>query len=154
MSKEDGKNRASSATGEPLPANYYYGTFQGVANHPPPPPQSHQVFGFPQPVPPPGAAGAPPQYYPHGYQTVHGYAVAEGRPMREHRLPCCGVGIGWFLFISGFFLGTIPWYVGAFLLLCVRIDYREKAGLIACTLGAMLALIAVTFGVTKATHSW
>ncbi|KAG5622135.1 hypothetical protein H5410_007353 [Solanum commersonii] len=135
MSKEDGKNRASSATGEPLPANYYYGTFQGVANHPPPPPQSHQVFGFPQPVPPPGAAGAPPQYYPHGYQTVHGYAVAEGRPMREHRLPCCGVGIGWFLFISGFFLGTIPWYVGAFLLLCVRIDYREKAGLIACTLG-------------------
>uniref|UniRef100_M1AEZ9 60S ribosomal protein L18a, plant n=1 Tax=Solanum tuberosum TaxID=4113 RepID=M1AEZ9_SOLTU len=71
MSKEDGKNRASSATGEPLPANYYYGTFQGVANHPPPPPQSHQVFGFPQPVPPPGAAGAPPQYYPHGYQTVH-----------------------------------------------------------------------------------
>ncbi|KAK4347355.1 hypothetical protein RND71_033694 [Anisodus tanguticus] len=155
MTEEGGKNRASPATGEPLPANYYYGTFQGVANHPPPPPsQSQPVVGFPQPIPPPGASGAPPHYYPHGYQTTHGYAVAEGRPVREHRLPCCGMGIGWFLFICGFFLGTIPWYVGAFLLLCVRIDYREKPGLIACTLGAMLALIAVTFGVTKATHSW
>lgn len=29
-----------------------------------------------------------------------GYAVAEGRPMREHRLPCCGVGIGWVLYVS------------------------------------------------------
>ncbi|XP_059289079.1 large ribosomal subunit protein eL20z-like [Lycium ferocissimum] len=153
MVEEDGKNRASPATGEPLPGNYYYGTFQGVANHPPPQSQP-PVFGFPQPTPPPGASGAPPHYYPHAYQTAHGYAVAEGRPVREHRLPCCGMGIGWLLFISGFFLGTIPWYVGAFLLLCVRIDYREKPGLIACTLGAMLALIAVTFGVTKATHSW
>ncbi|KAM3361830.1 60S ribosomal protein L18a-like protein [Capsicum galapagoense] len=159
MSEEDGKNRASSAGGERLPENYYYGTFQGVANYPPPsassaPPQSQPAFGFPQPVPPPGSSGAPPHYYPHAYQTPHGYAVAEGRPVREHRLPCCGIGIGWFLFISGFFLGTIPWYIGAFLLLCIRIDYREKAGLIACTLGAMLALIALTFGVTKATHSW
>ncbi|KAF3667079.1 60S ribosomal protein L18a [Capsicum annuum] len=102
MSEEDGKNRASSAGGERLPENYYYGTFQGVANYPPPsassaPPQSQPVFGFPQPVPPPGSSGAPPHYYPHAYQTPHGYAVAEGRPVREHRLPCCGIGIGWFL---------------------------------------------------------
>ncbi|CAK9133951.1 unnamed protein product [Ilex paraguariensis] len=57
-------------------------------------------------------------------------------------------------FIIGFFLGAIPWYIGAFLLLCVRVDYREKPGLIACTLAAILALVAVTLGVTKATHSW
>ncbi|KAK4361325.1 hypothetical protein RND71_020277 [Anisodus tanguticus] len=142
MSEEGGKNRASPATGEPLPANYYYGTFQGVANHPPP--LSQPVFGIPQPIPPPGASGAPSHYYPHGYQTAHGYAVAEGRPVREHRLPCCDVGIGWFLFISGFFLGTIPWYVGAFLLLCVRIDYREKPGLIACTLGVVFAPLSLS----------
>lgn len=77
MSEEDGKNRASSAGGERLPENYYYGTFQGVANYPPPsassaPPQSQPVFGFPQPVPPPGSSGAPPHYYPHAYQTPHG----------------------------------------------------------------------------------
>ncbi|THG14599.1 hypothetical protein TEA_014216 [Camellia sinensis var. sinensis] len=82
------------------------------------------------------------------------YAVADGRPMGEHRLPCCGIGIGWFLFIIGFFLGAIPWYIGAFILLCVRADYREKPGLIACTLAAFLAMIAVSLGVTKATHSW
>ncbi|KAI3456028.1 hypothetical protein Pfo_012691 [Paulownia fortunei] len=148
-----------------LPPNYYYGTFQGVANYQPqpqPPPPSHSVIGFPQPVPPPGFAGSPPHYYPQGYQTVpvflisfcHGYAVAEGRPLREDRLPCCGVGIGWFLFIIGFFLGAIPWYIGAFLLLCVRLDYREKPGLIACTLAALLAALAVTLGVTRAAHSW
>lgn len=57
-----------------------YGTFQGVANYPPPlpprPPQQPGV-GFPRPVPPPGATdfGPPPpnpQYYAHGYQTVPG----------------------------------------------------------------------------------
>ncbi|CAL5346301.1 unnamed protein product [Camellia sinensis] len=41
-----------------------------------------------------------------------------------------------------------------FILLCVRADYREKPGLIACTLAAFLAMIAVSLGVTKATHSW
>ncbi|XP_073056129.1 large ribosomal subunit protein eL20z-like [Primulina eburnea] len=138
----------------PPPPNYYYGTFQGVANYQPPPPSSQPVIGFPQPTHPPGFSGGPPQYYHHGYQIVPGYAVVTGRPFREERLPCCGIGIGWFLFISGFFLGTIPWYIGALLLLCVRLDYREKAGLVACTLAAILASIAVTLGVTRATHSW
>ncbi|GMP53396.1 hypothetical protein CsSME_00018855 [Camellia sinensis var. sinensis] len=87
-----------------------YGTFQGVANYPPPQP----VIGFPQPIPPPGAADAPPPgYYAHGYQAVPGYAVAEGRPVRERRLPCCSFGFAWFLFITGFFLAAIPCYVGA-----------------------------------------
>ncbi|GFP81134.1 60S ribosomal protein l18a-like protein [Phtheirospermum japonicum] len=163
MSEEGGgKTRgvtAAAADGNssrpPLPPNYY-GTFQGVANYQPqPPPQSHSVMGFPQPAPPPGYSGSTPHYYPQGYQTVPGYAVYEGgRPFREERLPCCGVGIGWFLFITGFILGAIPWYIGAFLLLCVRLDYREKPGLIACVIAALLAALAVTLGVTKATHAW
>lgn len=41
-------------------------------------------------------------------------------------------------FIIGFFLGAIPWYIGAFLLLCARLDYREKPGFIACTLAVSL----------------
>ncbi|XP_051125141.1 60S ribosomal protein L18a-like protein [Andrographis paniculata] len=139
----------------PPPFNYYYGTFQGVANYQPqPPPQSHPVMGFPQPVPPPGLYAPPPHYYPHGYQTAPGYAVINVRPIREARLPCCGLGIGWCLFIVGFFMSAIPWYIGAFLLACVRLDYREKPGLIACAIAALLATVAVTFGVTRATHSW
>ncbi|CAI9783445.1 unnamed protein product [Fraxinus pennsylvanica] len=155
-----GKSRGvATAVSEQPPPSYYYGTFQGVANYQPqptvsPPPPSHHVIGFPQPMPPAGLSGAPPHYYPHGYQIVPGYAVAEGQPFREHRLPCCGIGIGWFLFIIGFVLGAIPWYIGAFILLCVRVDYREKPGLVVCTLAATLAILAVILGVTKATLEW
>ncbi|XP_007022107.2 PREDICTED: 60S ribosomal protein L18a-like protein [Theobroma cacao] len=163
MSGEE-KNRAVVVDHQ----HHQYGTFQGVANYPPPPPppqhqhqhQHHQpAIGFPQPVPPPGLhepSAPPPQYYPQpqGYQTVPGYAVAEGRPVRERRLPCCGIGIGWFLFIIGFFLGAIPWYIGLFILVCARIDYREKPGYIACTIAAILATIAIVLGVTKGAHDW
>ncbi|EXB52092.1 60S ribosomal protein L18a-1 [Morus notabilis] len=135
-----------------------YGTFQGVANYPPPRPPHHQpAIGFPQPVPPPGVAEPSahhPDYYARGYQTVPGYAVAEGRPVRERRLPCCGIGIGWFLFIIGFFLAGVPWYAGALILLCSRIDYREKPGYIACTVAAILATIAIVLGVTKGADDW
>ncbi|CAL5393746.1 unnamed protein product [Camellia sinensis] len=83
------------------------------------------------------ADAPPPGYYAHGYQAVPGYAVAKGRPVRERRLPCCGFGFAWFLFIIGFFLAAIPWYVGAIILLCVRsVDHREKPGYIACTVAA------------------
>lgn len=73
-----------------------YGTFQGVANYPQPQP----AIGFPHPVPPPGHSAQPTSeahYYAHGYQAVPGYAVVEGRPIRERRLPCCGIGCAWFL---------------------------------------------------------
>ncbi|KAL6506888.1 hypothetical protein OROHE_022325 [Orobanche hederae] len=125
----------------PPPPPIPYGTFQGVANHPP-----QTAIGLPQPVAPPGISGAPPppQYYAHGYQ-----AVPEGRPVRERRLPCCGIGLGWFLFIIGFFLAAIPWYVAALLLLCSRIDPREKPGYVASTIAAVLASIAVIFGLTR-----
>ena len=31
------------------------------------------------------------------FKVVQGYAVVEGTPVREPRLPCCGIGTGWFL---------------------------------------------------------
>ncbi|KAH1210749.1 60S ribosomal protein L18a-like protein [Glycine max] len=139
---------------QPFPAAQY-GTFQGVANYPPPP-QPHPAIGFPHPVPPPGAADSsapPPPYYP-GYQAVPGYAVAEGRPVRERHLGCCGLGCGWCLFILGFFLAGIPWYVGAIIMLCSRVDYREKPGYIACVVAAVLGTIAIILGVTKGVDDW
>ncbi|KAJ7981941.1 60S ribosomal protein L18a-like protein [Quillaja saponaria] len=151
MSKED-KTRGVPAEHhhlhhhhqEPQPYPTQYGTFQGVANYPPPPPppQSQPVVGFPQPAPPPGATA----HYVHGYQAVPVYVVAEGRPVRERRLPCCGCGIGWVLFIIGFFLAAVPWYVGVVIMLVSRIDHREKPGYIACTIAAILATVAIIFG--------
>ncbi|KAL9452217.1 hypothetical protein AB3S75_008079 [Citrus x aurantiifolia] len=135
----------------------YYGTFQGVVNYYPPFPQAppQQVVGLPQPIPPPGPGiSNHPLLYGHGYQTIPGYAVVEGRPLGEHRLPCCGIGMGWFLFIIGFFLGGIPWYVGAFIALCAQVDYREKPGYIACAIASVLTMIALTLGVTKGAHTW
>ncbi|CAN1179154.1 60S ribosomal protein L18a-like protein [Linum perenne] len=155
MSEGDTKNRGVVVDHQhhPPPQPPQYGTFQGVANYPPPP-QQH-VIGFPQPVAPPGAhSSASPPYYGHGYQTVPGYAVAEGRPVRERRLPCCGLGLGWVLFIVGFFFGTIPWYLGLFLLMCARIDPREKPGYIACTIAALIATVAIVFGATKGADVW
>ncbi|CAN6546133.1 unnamed protein product [Malus baccata var. baccata] len=162
---DNSKTRTLSGDQQGQSQQQYYGTFQGVANYYPPPPQPppEPVVGFPQPVPPPGYSGRPPlpphhhhhhhHHHQHGYQTVTGYAVVEGRPVSERRLPCCGIGIGWLLFITGFFLGGIPWYVGTFILLCVQVDYREKPGYVACTIASILALIAVILSVTKGSEN-
>uniref|UniRef100_J3M9S1 Large ribosomal subunit protein eL20 domain-containing protein n=1 Tax=Oryza brachyantha TaxID=4533 RepID=J3M9S1_ORYBR len=134
------------------PRQYQYGTFQPPPHHAASGDFGRPPVGFPQPAPPPGFGGggggdghhhhhqqqpyAPAEpYYAQGYQTVPGYGpIAEGRPVRMRRLPCCGLGLGWLLFIAGFFLAAIPWYVGAFILICVRVhDYREKPGFVACT---------------------
>uniref|UniRef100_A0A7N0RB83 60S ribosomal protein L18a-like protein n=1 Tax=Kalanchoe fedtschenkoi TaxID=63787 RepID=A0A7N0RB83_KALFE len=142
MTSDEEKNNRVGLLSSSNPAPPY-GTFQGA------------TVGFPHPVPPPGAADPsappPPDYYARAYQAVPGYAVAEGRPVNEHRLPCCGLGFGWFLFIIGFVIAAIPWYLGALLLICTRhrMDYREKPGYIACTIAAILATIAIIFGVTK-----
>ncbi|KAK6917200.1 hypothetical protein RJ641_017951 [Dillenia turbinata] len=149
MSSKEEKDRGVGGISYGEPQQYHYGTFQGVANyHPPPPTSQHQpppAVGFPQPAPP---SGAP--YYSHGYHTVHGYAVAEGTPVRERRLRCCGLGIGWFLFLIGFIFGAIPWYIGAFMLMCARVDYREKPGLIACTIAvSVLLVLAPLDGILK-----
>ncbi|KAJ4981869.1 hypothetical protein NE237_032706 [Protea cynaroides] len=149
---EEGKNRLLE--GGDHRQQPQYGTFQGVPSYL----QSQTVIGYPQQAPPPGVGSpspsAPPPpyvpYYAQGYQAIPVYAAPEGRPIRERSLPCCGFGIGWLFFISGFFLAAIPWYVGAIILLFVRtVDYREKPGLIACTVGAILALITIVLGVTK-----
>ncbi|CAM8979006.1 unnamed protein product [Rhodiola kirilowii] len=80
---------------------------------------------------------AAPRYAP-------GIEVVEGIPVREP-LPCCGLGFGWTLFILGFFI-TIPWYIGAVLLIYVirKKDYRrEKPGCIACLVGAVIITIII-----------
>lgn len=74
MSKEDKTRGLSGETHHPSQPPQY-GTFQGVANYPPPQPQP--VTGFPQPVPPrgatePSAPPPPPPYYADSYQTVQG----------------------------------------------------------------------------------
>ncbi|KAL1216119.1 Large ribosomal subunit protein eL20z [Cardamine amara subsp. amara] len=152
MSKEKDKNRVVSPSS--------YGTFQGVPTYPPPsyphPPSHHPVTGFSQPSPPPGAThhDISVHQYIQAHQTVPGYPVSQGRPARERRLPCCGIGIGWFLFIIGFLLGAIPWYIGVFLLVFARIDSREKPGYVACTIAAVLATIAIIFGVIGGRGVW
>lgn len=79
MSEEGGgkirgvPDATADQSSRPSPPNYYYGTFQGVANYQPQrPPPDYSVMGIPQPVPPPALSGAPPHYYPQGYQTVPG----------------------------------------------------------------------------------
>ncbi|CAN1140652.1 60S ribosomal protein L18a-like protein [Linum perenne] len=74
------------------------------------------------------------------------YATNSSLPVTGHvvvqrgssDLPCCGIGLGWFLFILGFILGAIPWYAGACVLVCAKYDKREKTGLIACAIVAAL----------------
>ncbi|GJN06596.1 hypothetical protein PR202_ga24341 [Eleusine coracana subsp. coracana] len=109
-----------------------YGTFQGPPSYPPPRPPP---VGFPQPAPPPGLSSEPYARHRGAYQAIPAQDHEAGaRGHGPDRLPCCGIGFGWFLFIIGFFLGAIPWFLGAFLLCCSRVDYREKPGYVACTI--------------------
>ncbi|KAI4343073.1 hypothetical protein MLD38_027618 [Melastoma candidum] len=146
----------------------YYGTFQGVANYYYAPQQRQQlpaanvdpvIIGFPLPVPPPGSSVVPPPYNPFSYQAPPGYVgVHQGYPVvdvlrvGERRLPC--LGIGWFLFFIGFFLGGIPWYIGAFLLLCSRLNPREKPGYIACAIASFLSIFAIALSARQRHHHW
>ncbi|MCO5574293.1 hypothetical protein L7F22_028075 [Adiantum nelumboides] len=108
-----GPNQATQPSAPP-----YYGTFQGNP-------------GYPQPAQP--DISYPQQQY--GYQAVPGYPVIERRSEAElPRLPCCGLGIGWCLFIMGWFLAFIPWYAGAVILVCTSPDPRERVGLVCCTI--------------------
>ncbi|KAL2341145.1 hypothetical protein Fmac_009085 [Flemingia macrophylla] len=130
---EEGKNKEIVTDNN----NPYYGTFQGVTNCYP-----HNQHPYSPSIVPYA------HYQQQGYHVPEVYVVAERRPIREHRLPCCGFGIGWFLFISGWFLGGVPWYVGTFILMFVQMDCREKPGLIACAIASFVTLIVVTLGVT------
>ncbi|CAH2034419.1 unnamed protein product [Thlaspi arvense] len=160
MDEEATKPRDSTANQQ---HQYYYGTFQGVANyHPPAPPPQHPIattplfhpgYAYQNPQGPPGGGFV---NYAQGFPVVpvlnlgfavSEYTVVEVRQMREHHdLPCCGFGMGWFLFIMGFLFGGIPWYLGAVIILCTSVDHREKAGYVACAIAAVVYLIAVTLG--------
>ncbi|KAG4960244.1 hypothetical protein JHK87_036877 [Glycine soja] len=129
---EDEKNRETGIATD----NPYYVTFQGVANHFPP---QHQ---HPQ-------APSANYYQRQGYHVFPVYAVAEGRPVRERRLPCCGLVLGFYLFIIGWFIGGVPWYVGTFILMFVQMDCREEPGLIACTVASFVTVIVVALGITQ-----
>ncbi|KAI3708490.1 hypothetical protein L2E82_37661 [Cichorium intybus] len=83
-----------------------------------------------------------------GKKVFQDYAILERRPLRQRRLPCSGIGIGWLLFIIGFIFAAIPWYGGAFILIYARYDDREKPGYIACLIAAIIGTIAVIFCVT------
>ncbi|KAM3191796.1 hypothetical protein ACQJBY_069185 [Aegilops geniculata] len=116
----------------------------------PPPPYHHHHYGtFSPPPPPPVAAAAyDPSLKGRSAQgvvafpcTIQQQVLVEGHPVREPRLPFCGVGVGWALFLLGFFLAAIPWYIGAFLLFFVALDHREKPGLIACTVAGIFAVV-------------
>nr|TKW11891.1 hypothetical protein SEVIR_5G001900v2 [Setaria viridis] len=125
-----------------------YGTFQGPPSYPPPRPPP---LGFPQPVPPPTLSAAHHRVAYHKAAAPPDYESGV-RGHGHDRLPCCGIGFGWFLFVIGFFLGAIPWYVGAILLCCSTVDHREKPAYVACTIAAALATIAVIIGATAGAH--
>ncbi|XP_042394935.1 60S ribosomal protein L18a-like protein [Zingiber officinale] len=82
---------------------------------------------------------------PVGYQFQPFPNVVDGIPMnaRVPPLPFCGIGVGWALFVVGFLFASIPWYVGAFILLFVAQDHREKPGLIACSIAAGLTILSL-----------
>ncbi|KAH0466410.1 hypothetical protein IEQ34_003648 [Dendrobium chrysotoxum] len=99
---------------------------------------------------------------PNGFITVYEMAlragdaakIAQTTAIKIERLPCWGLGFGWFLFIIGFFLAAIPWYVGAFIILFIEVDYREKPGYIACSIASVLAAIAAFFGLIQEAAGW
>ncbi|XP_058114796.1 uncharacterized protein LOC131257884 isoform X2 [Magnolia sinica] len=128
MSEEEGKSLGVG--GNPQHHHQHYRTFEGG-------PQP--AIGIPQPIPWPGDVASAPPHYHHDnrYQAVPGYAtVAGGRPVRESRLPCCGIGLGWFLFIIGFFLVAIPW------------------GFHACKVAAVLFTVAIILRAMREGHDW
>jgi len=83
-----------------------------------------------------------------------GYRKMSAAEIVQPRLPFFGVGVGWVLFLLGFFLAAIPWYIGAFLLFFVALDHREKSGLIACTIAGIFALVPFTLNGIRMHPFW
>ncbi|BBN19105.1 hypothetical protein MPTK1_8g07890 [Marchantia polymorpha subsp. ruderalis] len=63
--------------------------------------------------------------------------------MYDRPLRCCGCGIGWCSFIFGF-LCPLFWYYGTFLFFAehYRHDPRERPGLAACAIAALVCTVA------------
>nr|VDC61565.1 unnamed protein product [Brassica rapa] len=138
MDEESAKTRETTVNQQ---QQYYYGTFQGVANYPPPAPPP-QLLPLPrQPIatspllPPvhgyqnlPGHGGGGGFVnYAQGYPVVPQYTVVEVRPVREHDVPvpCCGFGMGWFL--SKQTLSLNLWNLGSWL-----VDFRILSFISSC----------------------
>ncbi|CAK9232724.1 unnamed protein product [Sphagnum troendelagicum] len=138
--------------GEQKGGGYYpeghYGTFQG------PPPFVQQ----PQTADPERGSYYPPiADYPRvaeGVPLSGNYGYHQGGHHERHRrrrccrhrqdpngLPFCGLGYGWFLFLLGFVFIGVPWYVGTFIFCCLTHDYRERSGLAACAIAAIVVLL-------------
>ncbi|CAN1218225.1 60S ribosomal protein L18a-like protein [Linum perenne] len=62
----------------------------------------------------------------------------------DNPLPCCGCGIGWFSFLLGF-VCPVLWYVSTILYFgsYYHKDPRERSGLAACAIAALVCTIAV-----------
>eukprot|EP00897_Mesotaenium_endlicherianum_P000364 jgi/Mesen1/10328/ME000797S09807 len=88
------------------------------------------------------AEGPPPGECEDG--VCHFEHARHGRP-----LPCCGCGVGLCLFLVGFVF-PVAWYAGVIIFCCVKSinsDPREYAGLLACTVAAVvLVLLGMTGG--------
>ncbi|EFJ28884.1 hypothetical protein SELMODRAFT_440940 [Selaginella moellendorffii] len=137
---EEGGEQRHLQGGTQLGVPAYYGTFQGNPS-------------FPQPVHPSQYE----QQQQQQQQEYHpGYVSSQGYERIDHyqhhdRLPCCGLGIGWCLFILGFLTLSLPWFVGAFIFFCIKTDAREHVGLAACAIAALMALLV---GGSKGIHMW
>ncbi|CAM6091647.1 unnamed protein product [Calypogeia fissa] len=61
----------------------------------------------------------------------------------DRPLPCCGCGIGWCSFLIGF-LVPLTWYYGTYLFFTnkYRHDARERPGLGACAIAALVVTVA------------
>ncbi|KQK07180.1 60S ribosomal protein L18a-like protein [Brachypodium distachyon] len=129
---------STSPSARPSAPPYQYQHHYGTFSPPPPPPPVAAAAAYRASVTGCGAQGV--VAFPCNVQQQQQIFV-EGLPVREPRLPFCGVGIGWTLFLLGFFIAAIPWYIGAFILFFVALDHREKPGLIACTIAGIFALV-------------
>ncbi|CAI0440827.1 unnamed protein product [Linum tenue] len=117
-----------------------------AAGYPYPPPQQHQSSNVTANVYMTSVAGIPVQ----STTTTEVYAVVDQRPPE---LPCCGIGLGWLLFILGFFF-AVPWYIGAGALVCSKYDKREKPGYIACAVLSVIFIILVIISASRPAYAY
>ncbi|XP_024525180.1 60S ribosomal protein L18a-like protein isoform X1 [Selaginella moellendorffii] len=103
-------------------------------------PQHHQHYGTFSPLDPARRSSQYPGSLP--VAIAEGRALYASRIVREEEppLPLCNIGIGWFLFAIGF-VSIIPWFVGAIIFACFTHDWRERAGLAACTVAAFVTIL-------------
>jgi hypothetical protein len=85
------------------------------------------------------SAGGPYEALLYSEEDPHPLVGIYDRP-----LPCCGCGIGWFSFLVGFIFPVL-WYYGTirFFWTQRQNDPRERPGLAACAIAALLSTVAL-----------